>query len=502
MPTKYISKRRLHNQAPWINFRFIAYAIGNMCLLESGFLVLCVLVSLLYRESSLGPFLWTALIMVAVALLLRSWGKEHTKHRQHVGSREGMLAVTLSWITLSAIGMLPFVFGGYTPTVADAFFETVSGFTTTGATVFEEIENLPHALLLWRSMTQWQGGIGIIFFTLALPQVNSVGSSSLYNAETTGIKHERFLPRIAEVARRLWGVYVGLTLLLVLLLWAGPMNLFDAVCHAFSCISTGGFSTHNNGVLHFNSAYVEYVLTLFMFIGSINFTWIYMSLAHRSLKRLYREEEFRWFVGFLAFFIVATFLWLFIKNIYASPELAFRRSIFQVITLTSSTGFTTAENVNEWHSFFFSLGIVMMTVGGCAGSTSGGFKIGRFMVMVKNLSNEFKKRIHPSMVTNVRFNGKAVDTDVVIQVLAFVGLYLGVIIISTFLLCLAGNSFLSSVSDSVTCISNVGPSFGPHAMNFSLAGSFEKVVLSLVMLAGRLEVFTLIGIFVPSFWRK
>lgn len=502
MPEQIASRNKwLNRHSTHINFRFVALVVGNMCLTETAFLLLCTFVDLFYGESSSHAFLWTALIMSGFGYLLLVLGKKKSKKGQKSGRREGMLAVTGTWLTLSLIGMLPFVFGGFTETVADAFFETASGFTTTGATIFKSVEQLPHAILLWRSLIQWQGGIGIVLFTLALPQMSGIGGSSLYNAESTGIKHERFLPRIAEVAQRLWVLYVGITVLLTLLLWAGPMNLFDSLCHALTCVSTGGYTTRNKGILAYNSAYTEYVISIFMFLGSLNMALLYIAVFRRQPKRLLKEEEFRWFFWFVVGFTVIAFIWLLFNHIFSSTEETFRKALFQVVSLISSTGYVTAD-MNLWHPFFFCIGIMMMGVCGCAGSTTGGLKMSRLMVMIKNLSNEFKKRIHPSMVTNVRFNGKAVDSDVVIQVLAFIFLYLAVIIAGTLALCLTGTDFVSSVADTFCCISNVGATFGAHSSSFASMGAFGKIVMSIIMLAGRLEVFTVIGIFVPSYWRK
>lgn len=484
---------------PLISLPFLALVVGNMCLLETIFLLLCCIVTLFYRESDTLPFLYTTAIMLSCGVGLVYYGR---RQRSGQGSslREGMLAVTATWVILSLIGMLPFIFGGYTQSVIDAFFETVSGYTTTGATIFSSVEQLPHGILLWRSLIQWQGGIGIVVFSLALLPIMGKGGGLLYNAETTGIKHERFLPRITQVAKRLWLVYIALTLLLTGLLLAGQMNLFEAICHALTCVSTGGYSTRNEGILAYNSPYIEYVITFFMFIGSLNVTLLYFAFSGKP-KELVKDEEFRWFLVFVLVFILLTFGWIYSQGLFNTVESSFRHSVFQVISLISSTGYVTAD-MNEWHPFFFCLGIMMMTVCGCAGSTAGGLKMSRFMVLVKNLNNEFKKRIHPNMVALVRINGHALGSDIVVQVMAFISLYAAVILIGIVALTLTENSFITAASATFTCISNVGPSFGKYSMHFAEATGFEKGILSLIMLAGRLEVFTVISILHPVFWKR
>ncbi len=492
----------LHRKASsGINYRFIASVVGHMCLLETLFLFVCCIVALYTQGGDFLPFCYTLVIMFLVGGTLFFYGQHHKNSRsKNTGIREGMLSVTTTWLILSLIGMLPFIFGRYTADPIDAFFETVSGFTTTGATIFTSVHQLPVGILLWRSLMQWQGGIGIVVFTLALMPTLGSGGGLLYNAETTGIKHDRFMPRITEVARRLWIVYVGLTILLCILLMLGNMNFFEAVCHALTCISTGGYSTRDSGILEFNSPYIEYVITIFMFIGSLNVTLLFFALWGKP-KKLFKDEEFRWFCAFVGICIFLTTAWLSYQNLYDTPEKTFRYAAFQVISLISSTGYVTAD-MNEWHPLFFCLGMAMMAICGCAGSTAGGLKMSRFMVMVKNLNNEFKKRIHPRMVTNVRFNGNSISGDYVIQVLAFISLYISLILLGTIALTISGNDFITAASSAFTCISNVGPSFGKFSMHFAYATGFEKIVLSLIMLAGRLEVFTVICILQPVFWRR
>ena len=279
-----------------LNVRFIVKMLGVMFILETFFMLAATVVAFLYRGSDVYPLLISSGILFGTGFLFYSMGFKANEHS--AGRREGMLIVTLTWILFSLFGMLPFYIGGYIDNVTDAFFETMSGFTTTGSTILTNIEALPKGILFWRSLTQWQGGIGMVVFTVALMPIFGGGASQMFDAETPGITHERFRPRITQVAKRLWGVYVFLTLFLVGLLWAGPMNLYDAVNHAFTAISTGGYSTKNASIAYWNSSYIEYVITIFMFIGATNMTLVYFCF-NGNVKKLIKDEEFRWFFFFV-----------------------------------------------------------------------------------------------------------------------------------------------------------------------------------------------------------
>lgn len=490
----FFSRRRMP-----VDVLYALRVVGYILLFENIFLATALLVSLGYDEwKEVISFGITMGIMLLLGILLLFLTKRHKNRFQ--GYREGALAVVLTWITLSLIGTLPFLLAQHHSTFASAFFETVSGFTTTGFTSFLSVESLPKGILLWRSLMQWQGGIGIVVFTMGLSPLLSGGGGLLYNAEVSGITHERFLPRIKEVTNRLGLLYLGLTVVLIVLLYAGGVPIFDAICHALSTVSSGGFTTRNEGVLAFHSHYVEYVLVVFMFIASLNLSLIYLVVAGKP-KALFKDEEFRWFFVTIGLATLLVFVFLMVSGIFPSFEESFRQAIFQVVSITSTTGYATSV-ANSWGSVFLSLFVPLMFVCGCAGSTTGGLKMSRFMVMIKNLRNEFKKRIHPSMVTSVRFNGVAVASNVVMQVLAFISLYLIIIVIGTVLIASLGNNFTTSFSNVLSAISNVGYGFGSFSYNFAFAGSTEKVILALIMLAGRLEVFTFVGVLMPSFYRR
>lgn len=483
-----------------VNIRFILKLLGFTCIFETSFLIVALLVSLGYGGDDVLPFVYTALIMLCFGGSCFAIG--YGAKKQKVGRREGMLLVTLIWFFFSVVGMLPFVFGGYLPTVADAFFETMSGFTTTGATVFKTVEQLPHGILFWRSIIQWQGGIGIIVFTMALLPVitGDAGATSIYNAETTGIMHDRFLPRISAVAKRIALVYLALTTLLVIFLWVGPMNLFDSICHAFTCTATGGYSTKNAGIGYYHSSYVEYIISIFMILCGTNMTLTYFCMIGKP-GQLFKDEEFRWFILILFFFVAVTTLYLWFHHFFDTFEGSFRAALFQIGSMMTSTGYLT-QDITSWGPFFWVISLVVMFIGGSSGSTSGGFKVSRILVISKNLHNEFKKRSHPNAIVPVRANGIVIPSGLVSQVLAFFFAYLAVSFAAVFFLTLDGVGFKESISSCISCIGNCGPGLGALTFDCASLSSMSKLILCAVMLIGRLEIFTVLCLFSPAFWRN
>lgn len=481
------------------NIRFVIKVLGMLFILESLFMSLPVVVSWLYKEADLIPLLISCLIMLVTGCVFFFIGR--TAVDTGNGRREGMLIVTLTWSLLSFLGMLPYYIGGYVDSVADAYFETISGFTTTGASIMTNIEALPHGILLWRSLTQWQGGIGVVVFTVAILPIFGVCASQMFEAETTGITHERFLPRVTQVAKRIWGVYSLLTIIVFLLLIMGPMDAFDALNHALTSISTGGYSTKNASLAYWDSAYIEYVIILAMFIGAVNMSLIYFCFKG-DFKKLYTDEEFRWFVGVVLLATVAIAFWINVNH-FEEGERAVRTAAFQVMTLISSSGFAT-DNYIEWGPFVWFIVLILMFISGCAGSTSGGLKMARFVVLCKNLSNAFKKQTHPHAVIPVRMNGRAISGDLVHRILAFAFAYLALIIISCLILSFIGMGFEESLGASVSCMGNIGPGLGKLGPieNYAAIPEFAKWYLGFLMMVGRLEIFTVLTIFIPGFWKQ
>lgn len=471
-----------------------------MCILETVFMSLATVVAFLYKGNDFYPLLISSGIIFLTGVLLYVVGFRANEYM--TGRREGMLTVTLTWTLLSFLGMLPFYLGGYVDNITDAFFETMSGFTTTGSTILTDIEALPKGILFWRSLTQWQGGMGMIVFTVALMPILGGGAIQMFDAETPGITHERFRPRITQVAKRLWGVYLFLTFVLVLLLWIGPMDLYDAVNHAMTAISTGGYSTKNASIAYWDSAYIEYVISLFMLIGATNITLIYFCL-NGNIKKLCRDEEFRWFFWFVWIMIGITTAWVLYTGFATDFSSAFRKATFQVSTLVSTCGFAT-ENYIPWGPFFWSIALILMFICGCAGSTCGGLKMGRFAILTKSLFNAFKKQTHPHAIIPVRMDTHIVSGDIVLRVLAFAFAYVVLIVISCLVLMLDGLGFEESIGAAVSAISNVGPGLGKLGPvdNFSEVPVVSKWFLSFLMMTGRLEIFTVLTLLVPGFWKQ
>ena len=481
------------------NIRFVIKILGLMFVLESIFMSSAVVVAFLYGGNDLYPLLLSCLLMLLTGVVFFFIGRNAQDPAN--GRREGMLIVTLTWLLLSFLGMLPYYLGGYVDSVADAYFETISGFTTTGASIMKDIESLPHGILFWRSLTQWQGGIGVILFTVAILPIFGVGASQMFEAETTGITHERFLPRVTQVAKRIWGVYLLLTACVFSLLLLGPMNLFDALNHALTLISTGGYSTKNMSLAYWDSAYVEYVSIGSMFVGALNMSLIFFCFK-AQFKRLFYDEEFRWFAGSVVICTIIIAVWISFKN-YMQGEEAIRSAAFQVVTLISGSGFAT-DNYITWGPFFWVFALILMIISGCAGSTSGGLKMSRFVVLVKNLSNSFKKQTHPHAVIPVRVNGRAVSADLVHRILAFVFAYLALIIVSCLILAFLGMGFEEAVGAAVSCMGNVGPALGDlgPVANYATIPDIAKWYLGFLMMVGRLEIFTVLTILVPGFWKQ
>ncbi|MDR1203384.1 MAG: TrkH family potassium uptake protein [Tannerellaceae bacterium] len=483
-----------------MNIRFVIKMLGSMFILETIFMLLATAVAFMYEGGDFYPLLISSGLLFGCGIIFYLAGMNANEYA--AGRREGMLVVALTWTLLSLFGMLPFYIGGYIDNVTDAYFETMSGFTTTGASILTDIEALPKGILFWRSLTQWQGGIGVVVFTVALLPILGKGASQMFDAETTGITHERFRPRVTQVAKRLSGVYILFTVVLAGLLYWGPMDLYDAANHALTTMSTGGYSTKNASIAHWHSSYIEYIVMLFMFIGSINMTLLYF-LVKGSPKKLFADEEVRWFFFFVLVVIVISSSWLLYNDFVAGMEEAFRKAAFQVISLISSTGFSTADYL-PWGPFFWLIALSIMFVGGCAGSTSGGLKMSRFVVLNKNLSNVFLKQTHPNAILPVRMNGRIVSEDIVHRILAFVFVYISLILASCLVLMLDGMGFEETIGATISAISNVGPALGDLGPTHNYAGvpTVSKWFLSFLMMVGRLEIFTVLTILLPGFWKR
>ncbi len=418
-----------------------------------------------------------------------------------IGKREGFIIVSLVWVVFSLFGCLPFWLSGYISSFSDAFFETISGFTTTGATVLEDIEALPHGLLFWRSLTQWMGGMGIIVLSLAVLPILGIGGMQLFIAEVPGPTKDKLHPRVKETARRLWGIYIIFTAAETILLLLGGMNMFDAVNHSFTTMATGGFSTRQESIAYFNSPFIEYVITLFMFIAGTSFILSYFAM-HFSFDRVWKNEEFRFYLALVFIFILIIGTGLAITG-FGGQEESYRTAAFQVVSIITTTGYITSDYA-LWIPFLSALIFILMFIGGSAGSTGGGIKVIRVLLILKNTYLEVKRHIYPAAVIPVKLNNKPVSQSIIGDILAFGFIYILILAVSVVVISSLGYGMDTSIGAAAACLGNIGPGIGMvgPAENFAHFPLFGKWFLSFLMLLGRLELFTVLVLFLPSFWRK
>lgn len=483
----------------YINIIMLLRVVGFLLMIEGLFMMVPVMVGLIYKEDATLKFLICAGISGVAGCgmtLLRPRSRE-------MGKREAIMLTGLTWVILSLFGMLPFLFCGTHMTVTDAFFETMSGFTTTGASVLNTLAGVPKAVLAWRCVVQWVGGLGIILFTLAVvPMLNYSGGMQLFNAEVTGITHDKLRPRVSYTAKGLWGVYIVLTALLIIFLSFSKMDFFDAFCHGLSTMSTGGFSTSDSSIGEWNSVYIKIVMTVFMFLGGVNFYLIYNGVTGKGINP-FKNTAFKWYVIIIGVVYVGFVVNILLSGISYNVEYLTIDPLFQAISILSSTGIT-EPHFKDWGSISVVFLLILMVMGSCAGSTSGGAKVDRFVVLFKFLKNEFYKMMHPSAVTTVTMNGKGTSMPVVQKTLAFLFVYVMVICVGGLTMSLMGLPLADSFFCALSAISNTGLGTDVTGIseNYALVPDAAKWLLSLIMLIGRLELFTVLLLFTPSFWKK
>lgn len=485
-----------------INFKLVSRVIANLLLVECGSLVFVVFISLIHRENDGKYFIYSALIALVLALLMKFYGRNAgTK----AGKREGSLIVTLAWVLFSVIGALPFWLSNAIPSYTDAFFETISGFTTTGASILNNIEELTYGMLFWRALTHWLGGLGIVVISMAILPMLGINGAQLFVAETTGPTKDKFSPKINDTARILFLVYVLLTFVETILLMFGGMSLFYAVTHSFSTIATGGFSTKQSSIAFWqSSAYIQYVLAIFMMLSGANFAMFFFGYKRHFFK-IKENEEFRYYIYIMvsASLIIMFSLIDFDKAVnFAVIERAWRDAFFTISSLMTTTGFSTVDYMT-WKPLTWVVIAIVMLIGASAGSTAGGIKVVRIVIAFKASYYEFKRLIHPSAIIPIKYNHHVLHENILTRVLAFIFLYIIIVIIGIFILMVSGMGVGESIGGMITCISCVGPGFntvGP-AGNFAHIPEFSKWFLSFVMLLGRLELYTVLIIFTPAFWK-
>ncbi|WP_319502101.1 potassium transporter TrkG [uncultured Draconibacterium sp.] len=481
-----------------MNLKIIIRVLGFLLFVEGIAMGIALLVALLYGESDISAFLISGGINLAIGGLIVA---ATSKAKKDIGKREGFIIVSMVWIVFSFFGSLPYVISGSIPSFTDAFFETISGFTTTGSSVLNDIEALPHGILFWRSITQWLGGMGIIVLSLAILPVFGIGGMQLFMAEVPGPTPDKISPRIKQTAKTLWVIYLTFTVAETLLLWVGGMTFFDSICHSFTTMATGGFSTKQASIAHWPSPFIQYVIIVFMFLAGTNFTLSYFAIKGK-FSVAFKDEEFKYYSLFTLGFTALIFIGLLISTEFG-VEKAFRDSLFQVVTIITTTGYATADYLT-WPPVLTMLIFLLFFFGGSAGSTGGGIKIMRIVVLLKNGYYELKRLVHPNAIIPVRFNKHSVDAKIVTNVLAFFMIYFVIFAISTVIFTLIEPDMESSMGAVATCLGNIGPGLGSvgPAENFYHISPIGKWFLSFLMLLGRLELFTVLVLFSPSFWKE
>ena len=471
-----------------MNYKMVFYTIGNILKIEALLLLLPLIVSLIYQEGTYLSFLIAIFGLVIVGFLLTIKKPKKTI----IYAREGFVIVGASWIIMSLFGALPFVISGEIPSFIDALFETISGFTTTGATILKEVEQLSNGMLFWRSFTHWIGGMGVLVFVLAiLPNTNG-DSIHLLRAESPGPQVGKIVSKVRFTARILYCIYVAMTLIQIIFLVCGEMNLYEAIVHSFSTAGTGGFGIKNDSIASY-SVYSQIIITIFMILFGINFNMFYLLLLG-NIKSVIKNEELRWYLGII---IVATvIITLNIVSMVGSVSTAILQSVFQVSSIITTTGFMSAD-YEMWPMLSQTILMVLLFIGASAGSTGGGLKVSRIMIMIKSIRREVKKILHPKSVSSVKFEGKPLDEAVVKGTNVYFLVYLIIFVVGVIIISIDNLSFATNFTAIATCINNVGPGLdliGPTD-NFSCFSNFSKLVLSMTMLIGRLEIFPILMLF-------
>ncbi len=482
------------------NKRLICKILGTLLWIEAAFMSLGLILALWHRESDITAFALTVGITALVGTALRLTGRHATNT---LGRRDAYLLVTIVWIAFAAFGMLPFLIGGYIDHVTDAFFETMSGLTTTGATIIDQVEGLPHGILFWRSLTQWIGGLGIVFFTIAIIPSFVGGSIKIFAAEATGPIKSKMHPRLTTTAKALWGVYLLLTVVCALLFFIFGMSPFDAVNYAMTVTATGGFATHDASTGYFNNAAIDYTAIVFMFLSGVSFALLYASLFQGKVKQLLKNAEFRFYTA-LTLAATAVIVYFLLRYNHYTVSDAIRYALFQVVSFVTTTGMFN-EDAAQWHHITWVVLSLCMFFGGCAGSTASGFKCARGVIALKILRNEVRRMVHPKALLPVKVNNTSVHSPSQITLLAFFIAYITLCFIAYFIMILAGMDSTNSITIALSCGSNVGPTLGLEigpTMSWSILPPLVKWILSGLMLMGRLEIFTFLVIFSPSFWKN
>ena len=480
-----------------MQIQLVINILGFLLIFLAGSMLLPIPFSIYYGD---GDYLYFILSAV-ITFLVGFFSFKLTKRERDVRAREGFAIVTLGWTSFSLFGCLPFLLSGEIPALTDAFFETMSGFTTTGATILNDIEKLPHGLLFWRSLTHWLGGMGIIVLSLAILPFLGVGGMQLFKAEVPGPVPDKLTPRVTETAKILWGVYVMISALETILLMFGGMSLFEALCHTFGTMATGGFSTRNASIGYYDNAYIQYVIIFFMLLAGTNFS-LHFRFLKKEVSAYHRNKEFLFFIGLVmgATLLIGIDTLL---NHYHEWEVAFRNTLFQVVSILTTTGYGTVD-YEQWSFSSQYVLFLLMFIGGCAGSTGGGMKVIRLYILIQFVRMEVKRLLHPSAVIPVRVGTHVIPREIVTHVLGFLALMVGLFIAGVLLMTLLGLDLISALGAVAATLGNIGPGLGSVGPtdNYAHIPVIGKWILTFFMLAGRLEIYTVLILFAPSFWKK
>ena len=482
-----------------VNFRIISKIIGSLLFLESFFMAICLTMAFSFHEDDVMAFMTSTLMTFGSGCIFMFFGHEA---ENSLSRRDAYVVVTLTWVVFSFFGMFPFLIHGSVPSVTDAYFETMSGFTTTGATVIDDVESLPHGLLFWRSLMQWIGGLGIVFFTIAILPSLVGGSVRVFAAEATGPMRSKMHPRLSTSAKWIWSIYLLLTIACGLSFWLAGMEWFDATNYSMSTTATGGFSTHN-GTIFLASPLIEYLAILFQFLAGINFTLLYVSIFKFKVSTLFKNSEFKVYITTI---IIATLwiMYLLLTRMGYDFELAFRSALFQVVSFITTTGLSNMD-AGTWPHITWAILGVLMFMGACAGSTTGGFKSIRVMMLFKVLRNEFRHIIHPNAVLPVKMNGQSIPQSRLTTLLAFFTIYVIALALTTIIMMESGVDITNAATISISLISNVGAgldtNIGPQ-MSWADLSIGVKWLCSFLMLVGRLEIIAVLVLFTRAFWKE
>ena len=483
-----------------INHQLICKVLGQLLFLEAVLLMVSLGVSIGYQEDDVFAFLVTIFITIGAGLALK-WRGHNADNS--MSRRDAYLVVSLAWIVFSFFGTFPFLISGYIHSFTDAYFETMSGFTTTGATIIDNVEVLPHGLLFWRSLTQWIGGLGIVFFTIALLPSLVGGQIKVFAAEATGPIKTKLHPRLSTSAKWIWSIYIVLTIACIVSYYFGGMNVFDSFNYAMTTTATGGFATHNTSTEFFHSPTLEYICTLFTFLSGINFTLLYAAVIKLNIKNLFKNSEFKFYIFLVVVFTAFIMMELMTMRHY-DLEHAFRCGLFQVVSFITTTGLFN-DDAATWPHVTWVVLATCMFFGACSGSTSGGLKCIRGVMLVRMVKNEFRQILHPNAVLPLKIDGVNVPMQKRVTLLAFLTTYLIICLFISFTMIAMGIDNTNAITITLSCVGNVGPTLGTEigpTMSWSELPDVAKWFCSLMMLIGRLEIFSVLVIFTPAFWRE